>query len=705
MSETVPQPSPADSSSGAAQPFSPADETKGPKQSPLAQLAKARGIEDHEFVRHALSCVGETTYHWTLSTDRLDWSGNAADILGVESIDLVRSGRGYASLLDPDNFTSRFEAVMRTAMIDEGEGVPFQIEYLFRPRGRDDQTAMWLEDSGRWFAGPDGRPNEVFGVVRQVNDKHQRDQHLRFLGNCDPLTGMMNRGRMSEALGEAMSVAQRDGTPCAFLVAMISNLAVVNDAYGFDIADEVIVAVGRRLRQVVRTGDAIGRYSGAKFGMILSNCDDREIEVAAERFLSVARESVIDTDRGPVWAVLSIGGLVLPRYAETPNLAMARAEEALAEAKKLPTDGFVAYRPSAERISLRSLNARCAAEIVTSLKSDRFTLAYQPIVEAQTGEVAMHEALLRMVTPEGETIAAHHLVPIAEKLGLVRLIDRRVMMLAVQKLLIYPKAQLCLNVSGITATDPRWFGQLTEILSEQRDIIGRLTVEITETAALNDLRETGRFIGALRELGCKVAIDDFGAGYTSFRNLKVLNVDMVKLDGSFSERLAANRDNQYFIRSLIDLAQKFNLKTVAEWVQSPEDAELLKSWGVDYLQGKLFGEAMLELPWPMPEESATAFAAVPEQPEPGRISLEGAQPVPQPPIDVDVAQASAGIDAVQETRGEANPVVPHAPEPDPGARPLHDAPVAEAEDGLDFSRLRLALSALDEFGRTGKASD
>ena len=233
----------------------------------------------------------------------------------------------------------------------------------------------------------------------------------------------------------------------------------------------------------------------------------------------------------------------------------------------------------------------------------------------------MHEALLRIAAADGsgEATTAAHLVPIAEKLGLVRLIDRRIMMLAVQRLQRYPEARLSINVSGITATDPRWYGQLTEILSEQREINDRLTIEITETVALNDLNETARFIAALRELGCAVAIDDFGAGYTSFRNIKMLSVDVVKLDGSFCEELSANEDNQYFVRSLIDLAKKFELKTVAEWVQTEDDARLLKSWGVDYLQGRLYGEATLEPPWPERDDQATAFAAG-----------ESAEPAPHP---------------------------------------------------------------------------
>jgi EAL domain-containing protein (putative c-di-GMP-specific phosphodiesterase class I) len=131
-----------------------------------------------------------------------------------------------------------------------------------------------------------------------------------------------------------------------------------------------------------------------------------------------------------------------------------------------------------------------------------------------------------------------------------------------------------------------------------------LIIEITETVALGDLRETVRFVEQLRELGCGVAIDDFGAGYTSFRNLRAMPVDVLKLDGTFCSNLAGNSDNRYFVRSLIDLARTFGIKTVAEWVETEEDAALLREWKVDLMQGNLFGEAQLAPPWPPTDEES-----------------------------------------------------------------------------------------------------
>jgi diguanylate cyclase (GGDEF)-like protein len=600
----------------------------------VAAVVVPCGMAELGRIRRAVEAAGEAAYHWLIETDDIVWSGNSADVLGCDPANL-NSGRAFAAFLDADNFTSRYDTVMRTALIDDGGGIPFKIEYLFRPDGRTGRSSVWVEDHGKWFGGADGRPAEVYGTVRRIDDRHRRDQHLSFLGNCDPLTGMMNRGRMAEALGEAMTVATRDGTSCALVIAAINNLAVVNEAYGFDVADEVIVNMGKRLRQVVRTGDAIARYSGAKFGLILNQCGEDELGTAAERFLSVARESVIETERGPVWALLSIGALVLPKHAGDANTAMALAEEALTEARRLPSDGFVIYRPSAQRASDRQLNAHSASEIVRCLREDRFKLAFQPIVAADTGVPVFHEALLRMQDSAGEIIAAAHLIPIAEKLGLVRLIDRAVVQMAVSTLHKYPDARLSINLSGTTATDPRWYPQITEILASNRGVIGRLIVEITETVALGDLRETLRFVEQLRELGCAVAIDDFGAGFTSFRHLRALPVDILKLDGSFCRNLKDNSDNRYFVRSLIDLARTFDLQTVAEWVENEDDAALLREWQVDFLQGNLFGEASLEAPWQAAAEPEAFSGHEPPLVLPSEIAWD------DPPMDTPAVSPAA----------------------------------------------------------------
>ena len=641
---------------------------------------------DQATMHRALQAAGEAAYHWAIENDQINWSTNAAEILSCRA-DLITSGKRFASFMDAENLTSRYDAVMHTQSTDTGQGVAFSIEYLFRSDGRDGEKSIWVEDHGRWYAGADGRPAHVYGTVRPINDRHKRDQHLNFLGNCDPLTGMMNRGRLTEALGEAITVAGREHTNCAFAIAAVNNLSVVNEAYGFEVADEVIVALGRRLREVMRAGDGIARYSGGKFGIILNNCDETELKVALERFLVSVRDSVIETQHGPVWAMLSIGALCLPAQAHDANTATARAEEALNEARRLPSDGFVIYKPSEARTHERKLNARCATEIVKCLKADLFKLAFQPIVSAATGEVVLHEALLRMNDDQSnELIAAQHLMPVSERLGLIRLIDRSVTQMIVNTLHKYPDARLAMNVSATTATDPRWYNQILEIITANSVVADRLVVEITETVALNDVVATRQFVDRLRQVGCRVAIDDFGAGYTSFRNLRDLQVDIIKLDGSFCHDLANNSENQFIVRSLIDLTKKFNLKIVAEWVETEADAEILRSWGIDYMQGHHLGMASIVPPWTRqaeanfslePQLPVVAFETVEavteiEHPEPREVADQA------PELSVAPQAAASEVEVIAESYS--------APEPE----------LATSHADLDFSGIDESISSLKQ---------
>jgi diguanylate cyclase (GGDEF)-like protein len=559
---------------------------------PLPHIASL----DPEITSRAQAYAGQVSYHWDIATDSVTWSANTREVLGFEPA-MTATGRAFAGLMDSENFFSRYDTVLRSNQRDGGDGVGYEIEYRLHPNVKIKDQTVWIEDVGRWFAGSDGAPREAFGIMRVANDRHERDQEMNFLSNCDPLTGMMNRARMGDALGEAIAVATSDKSPCAFAIVAVNNLDVMNEAYGFEVADEVIVSLGQRLRHVMRTGDGIARYSGSKFGIILNGCKPEELNLALERFMRAVRDSVIETKMGPVWALLSIGAVSLPALGDDAAQAIAHAEEALSEAFRLPSDGFVVFSSSDERKSRRLLNARCATEIVNCLRDGLFKLAFQPVRDAKTRDVVMHEALLRMTDTTGMLITAGHLVPIAERLGLIRLIDRAVLQLALQTLQIYPEAKLSINISATTVTDPRWNSQLLEMIAAAPEQASRLVVEITETAALDDLATSHHFVAALRDLGCGVALDDFGVGYTSYRNLKELPITAIKLDGSFCCNLNPGGENHTFVQSMLELAHAFGLKVVAEWVDTENDANALAALGVDCLQGNMLGEASIIAPW------------------------------------------------------------------------------------------------------------
>ena len=580
-----------------------------------ATLVAQSGLETIAIrdIERALHYAGQVSYHWDIASDVIRWSANATDLLGVE-IDQVTTGRKFASMMDSENFFSRYDTVLRSSHLDTGDGVSYEIEYRLKPEVDGNVPGRWIEDTGRWFAGADGKPKEALGVMRVADARHDRDQHMSFLSNCDPLTGMMNRAKLAEALGEAIEVAQTDKMACAFAILAVNNLDVMNEAYGYEVADEVIVALGQRLRQVMRMGDGIARYSGSKFAIILNNCKPEELATALERFMRAVRDSVIETRMGPVWALLSIGAVSLPALGDTAAQAIAHGEEALSEAFRLPSDGYVIFTSSDERKARRLLNARCATEIVSCLRDGLFKLAFQPVFDAKTGEVQFHEALLRMEDTTGALIPASHLVPIAERLGLIRLIDRAVLQLALRTLQTYPQAKLSVNISSTTVNDLRWHLQLLDMIAATPDAASRLIIEITETAALGNLETSQAFSSSLRDLGCGVALDDFGAGYTSYRNLKELSLSHVKLDGSFCCNLEAGSENQAFVHSMVELARAFGLRVVAEWVDTPQDAQTLSAMGVDCLQGNLLGEASIIPPWG--QEADAAFAMNVPSPEP-----------------------------------------------------------------------------------------
>ncbi|WP_049767740.1 putative bifunctional diguanylate cyclase/phosphodiesterase [Parvibaculum lavamentivorans] len=544
---------------------------------------------------NAVKAVGDAAYRWSIDDDLLYWGPGSEILLGISEISKISTHRDFTSRLVTDG-PSRYESICRSRESDAGSGVPYNLEY----RIRDDFGGMrWVEDRGRWFGGPDGAPAFAVGVLRAIDERHKREEELVRLSTYDELTGLLNRVRLKEALTDAMIAAQRGRQNSAFLLVAVDNLALVNDAFGFDVADEVIVCVGERLRGLARRGDSLGRYAGNKFGLVLPNCNEERLSAVCDRLLAEVRDKVVMTARGPVAVTVSAGSIALPGHASSVDQALARAEEALVSAKQRLRDSHVVYAPSREREKTRLRNINVADELITALNDKRIRIAYQPIVDATTCEPMMYECLVRMEQPDGNIAAAGHFVPVAEKLGLIGLIDYRVMELAVETLRARPDVKLSLNVSGRTTGDRLWRDTLASHLDRDKHLAERLVIEITETVAIHEVSELTDFVATFRELGCQIAIDDFGAGYTSFRNLKTLDVDMVKIDGSFVIDLATNPDNQFFVRTLVDLARNFNLPTVAEWVSNEEEVVMLRNLGVEYLQGFYLGEPRMTLPRPL----------------------------------------------------------------------------------------------------------
>ena len=564
----------------------------GPRDSVHSATPERTDID----VAQILASVGEVAYDWRVDTDVLHWGANAAEVLLVGDVQRIASGRAYAAVLDVEHAQARFDAVMQSQKHDGGHGVAYQIQYCIRPDPATD-TKLWVEDTGRWFAGADGKPLHAHGIVRVINERYEHVRRLTYLARCDGLTGELNRHHLTEVLEDTIDEAIRFRSSCGFLLVAIDNLARINESFGFEIADEVIAAVAKRLRSRMRGKDTLGRYSGNKFGLVLRDCTPDDMAIAAERMLAGVRDEMVPTGSGPIAVTVTIGGVTAPRHARSVMEVLARTQETLDAAKARRRGSFLAYRPSIERDALRRENVRGTDELVAALNERRIFLAYETIVAASDRKPAFYECLMRIRRTDGGLIAAGDIVPIAERLGLVRLLDHRVLELVVEEMIATPALQASLNVSVASTTDPDWWAGLSALLRSHSGIAERLIVEITESAAIEDIDETRGFVARAKDLGCRIAIDDFGAGYTSFRNLRKLGVDVVKIDGAFVRDMMRSDDDRAFVRTLIDLAKRLKLSTVAEWVQDEEAAKTLQDWGCDYLQGALIGLATTERPW------------------------------------------------------------------------------------------------------------
>lgn len=555
-----------------------------------ASVATAGHVTTNINLLGALSAAGETGYQWDFATDALVWADNAAKLLGVSDPGHLGSGAAFHQLIDGDFANRHYEAIRAITGTDDGNGIPYSIQYKFRPLGRRNSAVLWIEDHGRCFAGPHGKPGYARGIVRVINQRYQEEQRLLYLSRHDELTGHLNRIALTDVVGKALEDLKNERGDGAFIMVAVNNLSHINEVYGFDIGDEMIQIVGQRLRAGLRDGDAIGRYSSNKFGLLLRHSGSDELSIISKRFHDSIRDSVIESSAGALATSICQGCVIVPEDADTVPLILSRSLEALDRAKASPGNPIAVYEPCEQRESLRQKNIAMADGIIRALNERRMILALQPIVSAGARRPAFYEALLRMREPDGDIVPAGAFIPIAEHLGLVRLIDHRVLELCVKVLKAAPNLSLSLNVSGETASDPTWLNALRGLTNSARALTKRMMVEITETAAITDIKESINFVKSLKELGCRVAIDDFGAGYSSFQNLRLLDFDMVKIDGSFVRNLSHSREDQILVRALVDLARNFAMDTIAEWVVDEETAGLAEEAGVSYLQGFYFGE-------------------------------------------------------------------------------------------------------------------
>jgi len=539
-----------------------------------------------------LDSIGELVYVWDLVTDQIAWTGNLAKTLGALGEVDLSTGIAFGDRLSPESDVSRYEAIVKSDRKDEGDGVPYQLVYgLLQPRELGGSGSVWVEDTGRWFGGSDGRPLRAQGVLRVVTERHNVERLRARHAHFDPLTGLLNRPHLSEKLRRFLEGTERSHKPFALLLVGLENLFALNRNYGYDAGDEVIAALARRLGANVRASDLLARHAGNKIAIVAPECDAEQLQSIATRLIDCVAAEPFETKAGAVPATIRIGGVIGPRHGRSSQMLFQHAEEGLDTARQSAKSRFSAFNPSLARGDSRIQALHVAESIVSALDQNRVELALQPVVRAKDGDVAFYEALLRVRLGDGAVVTPGSILPVAEKAGLVRLLDQRVMELALEKMSADPALRLSVNASLSTVLDPEWPDRLARALETRQGVAERLTIEITETSMIEDIETTGHVVASCKALGIKMAMDDFGSGHTSFRNLRALAFDLVKIDGVFIRNIVNSEDDRFFARTLSALAHHQKLEIVAEWVEDEATAAMLREWGVDYFQGALFGDA------------------------------------------------------------------------------------------------------------------
>ncbi|MGQ5521671.1 EAL domain-containing protein [Chitinimonas sp. PSY-7] len=433
--------------------------------------------------------------------------------------------------------------------------------------------------------------NHVTGrlwVYEDVTQEHFLNERMVFLAERDALTGLYNRHAFQEQLKRMLAEAERNQENVAVLYFDLDEFKYVNDTFGHGVGDDLLKRVAEEISGQVRRNEFFARQGGDEFAILVPNCTEADVTNLATRIVATVAGIQFTVDGQPLRLSSSLGVAMFPMHAESAEDLVAHADTAMYQAKSAGKATWRMYQ--AERDASREMVNRLTwnERIQHALENDGFVLYFQGIYDAASREVAHLEALVRMkdTNNPGQIITPGHFIPHAEKSGKILDIDRWVIGEAVRLLAKYPSMpSVAVNISGRSFDETSLPEYIKTMLAEQQVQPARLMVELTETAAVSDMRDAQRFIEALRNTGCTVCLDDFGAGFSSFAYLKHLKAHVLKIDGLFIRDLPRDHDSQVFVKGMAAIARDMGKKTVAEFVENEETLHMLVEFGVDMVQG------------------------------------------------------------------------------------------------------------------------
>jgi diguanylate cyclase (GGDEF)-like protein len=550
----------------------------------------------------SLKAGSQTACLWNVESDSFEFMGDFAGTFGCEENLLPRTKLEFSTLINPQDLVTRqlsmADAIKRAR---EGvAGVAFTFSYKLR---KADGTYKPVTETGTVNYDAGEKRTSVHSLICPDLAELQRQSEAfkspAFKDRVSYAFSSSNgRQTLQYQLEEYLDNGVNRNMDHGFMMAVsIDRLSLINEAYGSVAADEVILNTGTRLEQIVGDRANVLRIGGDTFGVLFLNTHVAEMPDIANNILQVFYAQPIKTTERDVHAIVSIGGIKLNDITLRARSVISRAEIALREAKQRGRGCFVCYT---EQLNAQVDNFRSNLDLgdafLKGYNEGRVRVAFQAIMGSATNEVTFHECLIRLIGEDGTIHSAGKFIDAVEKMGLTRLVDGFCSKQAIAELKKYPDLRLSVNVSNHTLTDSRWLLDMSDELRDAPDVAERLIVEITESVAMSDINQTIRVLRTLEDLGCKIALDDFGAGQTAFTQLKDLHLDMVKIDKSFIREMD-KQENMLFINTLHSLASGMNIETVGEGAETLAEADILMKGGINHIQGFAYGLPSIERIW------------------------------------------------------------------------------------------------------------
>jgi diguanylate cyclase (GGDEF)-like protein/PAS domain S-box-containing protein len=505
-----------------------------------------------------------------------------SEIVGYSGEQL--NGMSLGAITHPDDLGEQ-EGEISRVLAGRAEGYRSEERLLHASVG-----SIWVTIQMTLLHDAGGRPLRFLAQIQDVTDRRRYEDRLVFMADHDPLTGLLNRRSFERELAAHGALSVRYGGSGAAIMLDLDHFKFINDTLGHSAGDDVIARASNVLRSRLRETDVLARVGGDEFAVLLPHADAAQALLVAEGVLEALRAETVEI--GPHTRPLTASAGIALFEGEDGLGAedvLVNADLALYDAKNAGRDRAELYASGEHGSSRTKAGVTWAQRIGGALQHGGFTLLAQPIIDLSTGRASQYELLLRMHDEHEDLIPPGSFLYIAERLGMVQEIDRWVTQQAIN-LLAERQAQgeelvLEVNLSGLSMGDPPLLALISRELERTGVPPRSLIFEVTETAAVLNIPRAGRFARDLTRLGCRFALDDFGAGYGSFYYLKHLPFDILKIDGEFVKNCRTSRTDRLLIKAVVDIAAGMGKRTVAEYVGDDETTRLLTRLGVDFGQG------------------------------------------------------------------------------------------------------------------------